>query len=118
MKPINEITTNIRLNIDDYGPDGLSAWLVHPMVKDFTIAIVASWGGGWDHVSASLRNRYPTWDEMCIIKDIFFEDEECVVQYHPPKSAYVNMHPFCLHMWREQGAEYARPPMWMVGVKV
>lgn len=75
--------------------------------------VIASNGGGWDHVSVSPKNqkRTPTWDEMCAIKDMFFEPEECVVQYHPPKSDYVNNHPYVLHLWRPQVGEIKRPPI-------
>ena len=59
----------------------------------------------WDHVSVSLKTRTPTWEEMCHIKSLFFADEEVVMQLHPAKSAYVNYHPFCLHLWRPQSAE-------------
>ena len=63
--------------------------------------IIASDGMGWEHVSVSLnKKRNPTWDEMCIVKDIFWDAEDLVVQYHPPKSKYVNKHPYCLHLWR------------------
>lgn len=56
----------------------------------------------WEHVSVSPRNmkRCPTWEEMCYVKDLFFEDEEECVEYHPKKSEYANMHPYCLHIWR------------------
>lgn len=37
-------------------------------------------------------------------------------QYHPPKSAYVNNHPNCLHLWRPIGIEMPRPPSIMVGI--
>lgn len=75
---------------------------------------IASCGGGWDHVSVSMcsQKRCPTWDEMCAIKDMFFDPEECVVEYHPPKSRYINNHPFCLHLWRPNGGqEIPMPPM-------
>lgn len=75
---------------------------------------IASNGGGWEHVSVSpcnqKRNTCPTWEEMCAIKDMFFEPEETVVQYHPPKSDYVNNHPYCLHLWRPTTKEIPRPP--------
>lgn len=75
---------------------------------------VASSGGGWEHVSVSPKNRnrrvLPTWEEMCAIKDTFWGPEECVVQYHPPKSEYVNNYPYCLHLWRPIGQELPRPP--------
>ena len=68
--------------------------------------VVWSRNGGWDHVSVSYENRCPTWDEMCLAKDIFFEDEERCVEYHPKRSEYVNLHPHCLHIWRPQGWEF------------
>ena len=76
---------------------------------------VASWGGGWEHVSVSLARRCPTWEEMCMVKDIFWGEEECVVQFHPPRSEYVNRHPYCLHLWKKIGEEYETPPKEYVG---
>lgn len=29
---------------------------------------------------------------------------------HPPKSANINIHPYCLHLWKKIGAEYELPP--------
>jgi hypothetical protein len=46
---------------------------------------------GWDHVSVSLPNRCPNWQEMCFIKDVFFDAHECAMQLHPPKSENVNL---------------------------
>lgn len=56
----------------------------------------------WEHVSVSPRHKFkiPTWDDMCILKDIFFGDEEEVYQIHPPKSRYVNITENCLHLWK------------------
>jgi len=71
----------------------------------------------WEHVSVSTRHRCPNWVEMCWIKDAFFEETECVVQYHPPKADWVNNHPYCLHMWRSTAVEFPRPPSIAVGVK-
>lgn len=79
------------------------------------MVVVFSNGGGWDHVSASFSDRCPTWEEMCKVKKIFFDDEECVVQFHPPKSEYVNDHPYTLHLWKKKGQEYETPPKIFVG---
>lgn len=78
--------------------------------------VIASNGGGWDHVSVTPCNRKrqtcPTWDEMCAIKDMFFEPEEGVVQYHPARSQYVNNHPYCLHLWKpNNGEQIPFPPI-------
>lgn len=72
---------------------------------------------GWEHVSVSTLTRVPTWEEMCFVKDLFWDEEECVVQFHPPKSDYVNYHPYCLHMWRHVRKEFPRPPSIFVGPK-
>lgn len=77
-------------------------------------SVIWSWGDGWDHVSVSYRNRVPTWDEMCEIKDMFFYDDEECVEYHPRKSQYVNVMPYCLHIWRRQDGGIPKPPMYMV----
>lgn len=64
------------------------------------LTIIAGVDSDWEHVSVSLPNRTPTWEEMCKVKDLFWEEHECVIQYHPPKEDYVNLHKHCLHLWR------------------
>lgn len=100
---------------ENTGLDGFAAYLNHPSYKPEAVVIVASWGGGWEHVSVSLARRCPTWEEMCMIKDIFWGEEECVVEYHPPRSQYVNRHPYCLHLWKKIGEEFETPPKEYVG---
>lgn len=68
----------------------------------------------WEHVSVSSK-KTPTWDETCYIKSLFWDEEDCVVQYHPPKSDYVNIAKTCLHLWKYKG-EMPRPPKFMVGL--
>lgn len=88
----------------------------NPLGQQSFLRVIASDGGGWDHVSVSLIDRCPTWDEMCFVKDFFFEPEETVVQYHPKASEYVNCHPYCLHLWRpNDGREIITPPTIYVG---
>jgi hypothetical protein len=79
------------------------------------LRVIASDGDGWEHVSVSLIDRTPHWDEMCYVKNLFWDAEDCVVQYHPPASLYVNCHPYVLHMWRKVGSEFEVPPTYMVG---
>jgi len=71
----------------------------------------------WEHVSVSLKNRCPNWREMCFIKDLFWNEEEIVIQYHPPKSKYINNHPNVLHLWKQIGKEIELPPSILVGIK-
>jgi hypothetical protein len=70
----------------------------------------------WEHVSASFPNRCPTWEEMCRVKAMFWDDEDCVMQLHPPRSQWVNNHPYCLHLWRPLMCPIPQPPAIMVGV--
>jgi hypothetical protein len=69
---------------------------------------------GWQHVSVSMPNRCPTWNEMCLVKDLFWGDDVTVVQFHPKKSNYVNIHKYCLHLWCKVGEEYELPPELLV----
>lgn len=71
---------------------------------------------GWEHVSISVRQRPPNWQEMCFVKDLYWEPEECVLQFHPPHSEYVNNHPFCLHLWKSPDV-IKLPPRILVGIK-
>lgn len=82
--------------------------------RNCILNIIASNGGGWEHVSVSLPNRCPIWDEMSFIKDLFFNDDETVVQYHPSKKNYVNIHNYCLHLWRPIKGEILLPQTKMV----
>lgn len=71
-------------------------------------SFVAGWNeGGMEHVSVELyARRLPTWNEMCEVKDIFWNDEEEVVQIHPKKSNYVNMTE-ALHLWRPVNGDWS-----------
>lgn len=79
------------------------------------LKVIVSSDEGWDHVSVSLPNRTPTWAEMCYIKDIFFDPNETVVQFHPTHEAYINHHPNCLHLWKKIDQDFELPPWWMIG---
>lgn len=118
MKSMAEIKTTPRLLILREGSDGGWAEAHLASSKKSTPAMVVfSWGYGWDHVSVSFPNRTPTWEEMCEIKSMFFYPEETAWEYHPMESEYVNVHPYCLHLWRLQQPGMPLPPSWMVGAK-
>lgn len=101
-----------------WGPYG--AFFVYgPCGRD--LKIIAAAGeyaetGGWEHVSVSTESRPPNWPEMCFVKDLFWADDECVIQFHPPRSEYVNNHPHCLHLWKPP-YEVVLPPSILVGMK-
>lgn len=92
--------------------------------KPVMLNVIASDGEGWEHVSVSVqgslnKKRTPTWAEMCHIKDLFWDKEDTVLQYHPAESEYVNNHPYVLHLWRPvDGEGIPTPPHVLVGSKL
>jgi hypothetical protein len=64
----------------------------------------------WEHVSVSTQNRTPNWYEMDFIKDLFWSEDETVMQLHVPKLDHRNLHPHVLHLWRPRNEEIPRPP--------
>ena len=107
MKSFEDIRANKRFQGKYKAEDGGTGWVT---IRGRMFYVVYSNGGGWDHVSVSLPNRCPTWDEMCEIKDMFFNEDECCIEFHPKKTEYVNIHPYCLHIWKPQGVELVTPP--------
>lgn len=79
--------------------------------------VIASNGNGWEHVSVSNDKHIPSWNVMCKIKDLFFYENETVIQYHPAKTNYINNHPNCLHLWRCINEQIPTPPTYMIGIK-
>lgn len=108
---------------DGYGNNGFFI-IPHYRINNYEFRIQASDGMGWEHVSVSigevgkLQKRCPTWEEMCWIKNMFWSEDDCVIQYHPAKSEYVNMHPYVLHLWRPTEAQLPTPIKEMVGVNL
>lgn len=120
MKPFGEILADKRLELDPRFPivrndkKGLfsgSGWIRVQKNKSAKMASVM-WGSneyGWEHVSVSFKERTPTWDEMCVVKDVFWTEDETCIQYHPARREYVNMVEHCLHIWRKVGAPSGWP---------
>lgn len=103
----------VRKEIEIYGvrgDEGNGCFEVKIGAKWFFV--IASNGGGWEHVSVSPSRgkNIPTWNEMCKIKEMFFEDEEEAIQIHPKKSEYIMAYPYCQHLWRPTDGELVKPP--------
>lgn len=83
--------------------------------------VIASDGFGWEHVSVHMvkngKQCTPSWADMCAIKDLFWGEEDTVIQFHPPRSEYVNNHKHCLHLWRPTDTQIQTPPSILVGIK-
>lgn len=109
------VKTGIYASDETFGTNG--QFIVISLKLPRPLRIIASDGGGWEHVSVSLQDRCPSWDEMNFTKDLFWDEDDCVVQFHPPRADYINNHPYCLHLWRPIGIELPKPWHRLVGIK-
>lgn len=129
-----KVPNQLRIRHGQMGSDERAgnngAFVVASKIPGRRLFIIASdghdWGESnlpgepWEHVSVHAevggKNRMPTWDEMAQVKDLFWDDEDVVVQFHPKKSEYVNNHPFTLHLWRPTTTVLPTPPNITVGL--
>ena len=118
MKTTNEILDCKQIYSKglSFSEDGIKGFICIDRVD---MSFIASWGGGWDHVSVSpLKKRNtPDWETMCKVKQIFFKPDEAVIQIHPPEDQYVNNMSNCLHLWRANDKPMTLPPSFMVGLR-
>ena len=85
MKPVNEKIEKYRARKAEiliYGDNGdeYNGVFKIPLPSGETANVIISNGMGWEHVSVSLKDRCPRWQEMCYIKDLFWNDDEVVIQ--------------------------------------
>lgn len=91
---------------------------------DDTFFLIVSDGGGWEHVSVQVVSERgvpqacPIWEEMCWVKDLVWEKDEWVIQFHPAEKDYVNNHPYVLHLWRPTDGKFPTPPAEFVGIRM
>lgn len=98
-------------------------WRLALIVSDSTEPDIPDDWRGWEHVSVhayrgvdgpTLRLRTPTWKEMVSVKGLCWDDEDVVMQLHPKRSEYINMHPHVLHLWRSTRTPIPTPPSILV----
>jgi hypothetical protein len=116
MVSSREITRRLSRVVAGFGPDDDGGAGVLRL-GGIDLRIICSSGGGWDHISVSLPDRCPTWDEMSHVKRLFFGPTEWAMELHPAVGENVNNHPYCLHLWRPQDGRLPLPPSWMVGLR-
>lgn len=116
MKTVESIGSSPRIKIGNITKDGVSGEISLPLWRG---SFVASTGAGWEHVSVApyTSSITPSWDDMCKVKDIFFEEDEAAIQIHPKKEDYIDNVKNCLHLWRCTMAEQPLPPWCLVGAK-
>lgn len=112
---VPEVYRVTKGNLGSDSTYGNNGYFVIPY-QSYKLNVIASDGEGWEHVSVSMPNRTPSWEQMCFIKNLFWGEDETVVQYHPPKSEYINNHEHCLHLWRPINQQIPVPPKILVGI--
>lgn len=131
MRPhLDQRLEAVRIRRGRFGSDasyGLNGAFAFTGPVGMRLRVIASDGmdpvaQGWEHVSVSCEhsNRCPNWPEMCFVKDLFWDETETVLQFHPARSNYVNHHPTTLHLWRHRSwviMPFAVPPSILVGPK-
>ena len=106
--------------MDSNPGDPFGAFLIEPgMLFPWGLKVIASNGmvsetedTGWEHVSVSrlAGPDTPSWEEMSMVKSLFWDDADWCIQFHPAKEDYVNVHPGVLHIWRWKQGEFPLPP--------
>lgn len=117
MKSIEEIKKTPNLFIEaETKNDGMGGKYYDKYTGKW-LNFIFSYQMGWEHLSVSMPSRTPTWDQMCIMKDIFWNKNEACVEYHPREEDYVNNHKHCLHIWRPTHETLPIPPSILVGFR-
>ncbi len=116
MRKIEQVRENPRVQIGQVSKDGYECYIGFPTYKAH---FIYSAGAGWEHLSIvpNARRITPTWDDMTAAKEIFWNDDESVIQIHPPKDQYVNNVENCLHLWRCTYQDMLLPPSCLVGIR-
>lgn len=87
-----------------------SFFLPLPSEEGNFLLVIASSDPDWEHVSVSLPDRCPTWEEMSFVKRTLFEPEEVVMQLHVAEDNHISRHNYCLHLWRPLEQVIPLPP--------
>lgn len=126
MKPLRELKKDKRLHFIKQNEMFLAAgYHVYDAVIDTpeffgTVLFGYDEAGIMEHVSVNPAHRpyryeedeelqTPTWEMMCMVKDMFFYPDEDAIQYHPKQNGYfhgfsITQH--CLHLWRPMKGDW------------
>jgi len=62
--------------------------------------IIISIDDGLWHLSISTSNCSPSYKEIKQARYTYIPDDIYMAQIFPPKADFVNLHPFCHHLWQ------------------
>ena len=109
MKPIEEILADTRIQINKSKHKEFDGKV---NINGIKCSLIFSWYGGWKHVSIMPYDKkiIPSWNDMCKLKNMFWSENEAVMQIHPRKEDYVNTAKNCLHLWKPTEEDMPLPP--------
>jgi hypothetical protein len=88
-------------NLGSFGPEG---WMFKG--RDFrgSFTVIIDWalygdGRKWIHLSVARPDKMPEWSLLREVKNLFIGRERQAIQVLPNESKYVNIHPYCLHLF-------------------
>lgn len=55
--------------------------------------------GVW-HLSISKENEIPSYEEVKEARYKYLSNDIVVAEIFPPKEEFVNLHPYCRHLWQ------------------
>lgn len=117
MKTIEEIKKTPNLFIEAEAANCGIGGRYYDQYNNKWLNFIFSYQMGWEHLSVSMPSKTPTWDQMCMMKDIFWGKDEACVEYHPKEEDYINNHKHCLHIWKPTNVELPTPPSILVGFR-
>lgn len=121
MKNLDNISNFRRIDLygDGFlGDEANGAFIIDRYNTGEFYLVIASNGQGWDHVSVTIHKKNggsvkkcPSYQEMMMIKEKLFSEEDVVFQLHPREEDYINTHPYCLHLWKPNNCNMVVPPL-------
>ena len=87
-----------------YEGDGFGAAIYRNKAQGLLVLVSLSMmenGEHFLHVSVSRKSRLPSWDDLKRVKNAFIGEDREAVHVLPKQSDYINLHPYCLHLWSE-----------------
>lgn len=67
--------------------------------------------GRW-HLSVSCADRLPSWSELGQARDALLPPDVWLCQPYPPRAYWMNVHPFCLHLYEIRDSVLVR--LWRI----
>ena len=106
MRPLKDLPTNREEIAGEYV-------LPHPTVKEYFFCATVTILDGWECIGVGVRKRPQhsknklekvprtlTYDELTMVKNLFWKDEEVVIMFIPPYHTHLFDQKFVTYLWK------------------